>query len=466
MEYIGLIIGAVITALFATLFFFLTRRENRRYKDIKALNIDSNLGEHELLEILNRKVKSDKNDSFSLMLIDIDQYEEIRSELMPEEETFLLELIKNNIKRFITDEVVIATTNKVDKYLLYLPKGYDYSRVLKVADNIKKQLGRKIEVYGKNPILLKTSIAIVNYPNHGNSASLVKEALDLNMFEIKKAGGNQIRYYSVEVNQNYESFQLSLELKSAIKNKEFIYYYQPIVKINNGDSKIIGFESLIRWEHKTKGILTPGSFISLLESSGDLEKLGLEGLESGVMLVRQLNVLTNENYSININLSPRQILLDKNIMFFQRLVNKHRVKPEQVIIELPDFSSYASNTDLLRNTVKLISVGFKIAIDVKTTDYNILNEIPNYPINIIKISSRIIKSEDAVNYKNFISSLSELANRQGIELLCESVETKEEQDFFEKQGIKLMQGYKYYEPMSEKALIDLLNGIKNEINNE
>lgn len=292
---------------------------------------------------------------------------------------------------------------------------------------------------------------MTNFPNHGDTVSEVYEALKLCMYDIKQAGGNQMRYYSAEINQNQESFQLSLELKKALEEEQFIFHYQPIVDVSN-NRKIIAVESLVRWNHPTRGLLYPGKFISLLESSGNLEKVGLSGFEKGVSFIRQVKLETEQDIKISVNLSPRQILINKNIVFFKRIADKYRIKPENIIIELPDFASYSNNLNLLKNTTQLMNLGFRIAIDVDTVDYKIINAIPNYPINIIKINAKILKGNDKSFVASFVENLSELAIRSKIEVIAEGVESLEQQEVFTRYGINLMQGYFHYEPIDENKL--------------
>src|SRR5690606_35640924 len=127
---------------------------------------------------------------------------------------------------------------------------------------------------------------------------------------------------------------------------------------------IYGVEALLRWQHPKRGLLAPQSFIGLAEQSGELDAIGIWGVEQALLLLTDLSQLYHlHNLVVNINVSPRQILNEETFTIFQRLIQKHRAKPEMVAIEIPDFSTYKNNETFMRNLIKIKTLGFQIAID-------------------------------------------------------------------------------------------------------
>src|SRR5690606_35767198 len=135
---------------------------------------------------------------------------------------------------------------------------------------------------------------------HGNTKDLLFQALDIAMYIVKKNGGNGIKYYSEELSQGKEYLDLYHEIREAIEKEEFIYFYQPIV--STSDTKnIYGVEALLRWQHPKRGLLAPQSFIGLAEQSGELDAIGIWGVEQALLLLTDLSQLYHmHNLVINI----------------------------------------------------------------------------------------------------------------------------------------------------------------------
>ena len=144
---------------------------------------------------------------------------------------------------------------------LYGPEGASI-----IAEKILDILKAPFQVKGQE-FRITASIGIALYPQDGNSADVLLKNADIAMYEVKTSGKNNYLYFTDKMNVcHHERISLEHELRQAIKCSEFELYYQPQISIC-GD-RIVGLEALIRWQHPTHGLLSPGSFIDMAEESG------------------------------------------------------------------------------------------------------------------------------------------------------------------------------------------------------
>ncbi|MBN3490003.1 bifunctional diguanylate cyclase/phosphodiesterase [Acholeplasma equirhinis] len=441
---IGLIIGL----------YFVLKHELRKYRDEKLLVSDEVVPLSTLTNLVDRMIKRNtkKAKPFTLMLIDLDQYQDIVDAFNEEEERLIMQYVSNHIKTALPEESVISQGVKPDQFYIFIPDSFDHSNILNLAKHIKRESQRKVSILDGVEIKKTVSIGIATFPLHGNTKDLLFQALDIAMYIVKKNGGNGIKYYSEELSQGKEYLDLYHEIREAIEKEEFIYFYQPIV--STSDTKdIYGVEALLRWQHPKRGLLAPQSFIGLAEQSGELDAIGIWGVEQALLLLTDLSQLYHmHNLVVNINVSPRQILNEETFTIFQRLILKHRAKPEMVAIEIPDFSTYKNNETFMRNLIKIKTLGFQIAIDLSTTDYDVLDLVERFKIDMIKLNRDFFKLEENYNKRKYIQMLIDFVKAKELKLVAEGVETEAQLQELYTKGVGYAQGYFIAKPLDQTQL--------------
>src|SRR5690606_1509424 len=229
-----------------------------------------------LRKLIERTIKRNrkKNKPFTLMLLDLDDFQEIRDAFNQEEEKYIMKHITEHIKSALPEESVISPGLHSDQFYILVPDSFDHSHIITLAQSIKREAEKKVEVFEKVVIKKTCSLAIATYPLHGSTEELLLQALDIALYVVKKNGGNGIKYYTDELATDKDLLNLYQELREAVHREEFIYHYQPIVATSE-DKKIYGVEALLRWNHPKRGLLTPPQFIHLAEQTGELDHIGI-----------------------------------------------------------------------------------------------------------------------------------------------------------------------------------------------
>ncbi len=447
------LIVVFIAALIVLMFF-----EQRRYRDEMMLITDEIVPYTTLRKLIERTIKRNrkKNKPFTLMLLDLDDFQEIRDAFNQEEEKYIMKHITDHIKSALPEESVISPGLHADQFYILVPDSFDHSHIITLAQSIKKEAEKKVEVFEKVVIKKTCSLAIATYPLHGSTEELLLQALDIALYVVKKNGGNGIKYYTDELATDKDLLNLYQELREAVHREEFVYHYQPIVATSE-DKKVYGVEALLRWNHPKRGLLTPPQFIHLAEQTGELDQIGIWGVEQALILITTLQQeKLVRDLIVNINVSPRQILNEDTFLTFQRMIDKYRTKPELIAIEIPEFSTYKNNEQFMRNLIRIKTLGFKMAIDIETTDYDVIGLVERFQIDMIKLNRNFFMLEDNYNSRKYLQMIIEFVKEKKLQLVAEGVETEVQFEELNKKGIGYAQGYYVAKPLDQQQLREFL----------
>jgi EAL domain-containing protein (putative c-di-GMP-specific phosphodiesterase class I)/CRP-like cAMP-binding protein len=260
-----------------------------------------------------------------------------------------------------------------------------------------------------------------------------------------------------ERNAFYAARQLEAEsgLKDALENRQLELFYQPIVALQT--QQVVGCESLLRWRHPEQGLLPPGGFIPLAETTGLIVPIGLWIIEeAGKAGMRFQN--TNRAFSfISVNLSGRQFVPFDFAGDVRKIFEGNKIDPRKIEFEITESILMANplKTAAILNDLK--ALGAKIAIDDFGTGYSSFSYLHRFPIDILKIDRSFI-STMVDNAKSFeiVKSLCILAKSIGMTVIAEGVETEKEHNLLIDLGSDYGQGYFYAKPMPELEFHDFL----------
>jgi EAL domain-containing protein (putative c-di-GMP-specific phosphodiesterase class I) len=245
---------------------------------------------------------------------------------------------------------------------------------------------------------------------------------------------------------------LRQSLQAGVAEHQFELHYQPIVVLASG--AITGAEALVRWEHPTLGIQSPGHFIALAEETGLIVPLGEwiigEAFRQGVALNRA--TLNPPKIAINVSsLQLRTTALQRRPDFIarvERALKETGADPRNFEFELTEGVLIDSSGDTLSTFRTLKAMGFSIAIDDFGTGHSTFRYLRDFPVDKIKIDRSFVspigadKSNEAI-----VSAMIDLANSLGVKVVAEGVETQEQRAFLIDRGCHMAQGYFFSLPL-------------------
>lgn len=387
-----------------------------------------------------RHIKRHPNDSFAVLFIDLDRFKLINDTLGHQVgDKFLIEIAKR-LRTCVRDNDVLARLGG-DEFVVLLDSLHCQDDVEEVAARIISAIEQPFDV-GGNVLYSNASIGIaICSPQYQDASEILRDA-DAAMYQAKSLGRGRYVYFDDSMREQLiASMTLEQELRVAVKQRQFELHYQQISDL--GLSSTIGFEALLRWQHPSKGLLTPSEFLFMAEETG----LILE-IESWILqqVAEQLNNWQHsddyKNALIAINLSGRYLSQPKQLTDLMSQISNLDIEPQRLILEFNESAFNAHPELTLKNLHKLKQFGVKLALDDYGAGMSSFNFLHSYPFEFIKLDrsfTRTLANDD--KHLALVKALHELGNNFGYRLVAEGIESKELLQKLQSVGCDFGQGY-------------------------
>ncbi|HUY06918.1 MAG TPA: diguanylate cyclase [Acidimicrobiales bacterium] len=348
--------------------------------------------------------------------------------------------------------------------------GDEFAVLIKSVDAlfVAEQLAQRIAEVFHMPFALfeqevevSASIGISVSDPIRDSNALLRDA-DLAMYLAKQRGKD--RYEVAESGmqeQALERFITMTDLRHGVEHDEFEVYYQAIV--NTADSTLVGVEALVRWNHPTRGLVSPGSFIELAESSGLIVPIGGAVRHEACRQVaawRRAGIV-DEDFYVSVNVSPRQLEGPTFVDNVTRDLDDAELPAHAVVLEITESAIMKDFDTSLARLQQLKASGVRVALDDYGTGYSSLARLSELPIDIIKIDKSFIDNV-AVDKegKAIVQSVIDAADALGIVTISEGVEEQGQRDVLELMGCTYIQGYLFSKPLSSANIEPTLRAFQ------
>ncbi len=296
---------------------------------------------------------------------------------------------------------------------------------------------------------LSFTTGIVLFNNYNESVYDLLKRSETAMYEAKRdARGTSKFYESIMSQETQEMLRVENDIHKAIRNDEFIVYYQPQIDIQQ--NKIIGAEALIRWDHPEKGFISPGLFIPIAEESGIIIKLEEWIIDKALSEIKALSQRSGgfPLDHIALNISTVHFLQPHFVEKLMLQLHKHGIKPEWVELEITESGIMRNIADAAKKIKELKSFGFTFAIDDFGTGYSSLSYLKELPVNLIKIDqSFIMNMHESKGDATIVEAVIAIAEKFNFKVLAEGVEDQKTLESLKSFNCDIYQGYYAYRPM-------------------
>ena len=405
-----------------------------------------------------------RDEKVSLLFIDLDHFKNINDSYGHHVGDQVLTQTASRIKNSVRMSDVISvgiddSQNKVarlagDEFTVLLCEVNAVDNVVTIAQRVLDSLSQPF-ILDSHTVYITATVGIALYPDDSDNVQELLQNADVAMYHAKESGRNNYQFFSEELNV-YHKNRLSIEndLRSALFNNELVIYYQP--QFNGEDKEIIGFEALLRWNHPTKGLLSPDKFMSIAESSGLIVPIGAWVLEEACKQAHEWSQKSTKSYRMAVNLSALQFS-HKNLS--EQVLSALEVSgldPSLLELEITESAIIQNVNETLKLLVSLKSLGINLAIDDFGTGYSSLSYLKKFPIDTLKVDKSFV-DEIVTNKKDaaIAQTILQLANNLGLLSVAEGVETKEQVEGLTNMGCTQFQGFFFSKPLPVE-LIDLL----------
>jgi diguanylate cyclase (GGDEF)-like protein len=270
-------------------------------------------------------------------------------------------------------------------------------------------------------------------------------------------GTSGYRFYSAQLDEmEMERRLIEMDLRKAIEQSEFQIYYQPQVDLVTG--RIVGLESLLRWAHPTRGMISPAVFIPIAEELGLIVPLGEWVLRTACHHAKQWQSLTLEPLRVSVNLSMRQFQQENLLQRVSAILAETGLDPTLLGLELTETCLMQDVGTTITILQQLRQLGIEISIDDFGTGYSSLNYLNQLPISSLKIDRTFVNQIHRDQAAVVISTaIIDLAKSLNLHIVAEGIETQNQLIFFRDRGCHAMQGFLYSPPVPAEEVQTLLS---------
>ncbi|MDG5786801.1 EAL domain-containing protein [Evansella sp. AB-P1] len=404
-------------------------------------------------KILKQKIYEAKKHNqspkkFAILFFDIHNFEHINDWLG---HSYGDQLLKQITKRLTSNlpEGVFTSRIAGDEFTLITPYFSEKAQCEKLANDILANFHQPFPIQDME-LNVSANIGISIYPSDGETIDTLVKNSDLAMFEAKKKGLNSSAFYSPSFHDPFiERRKMEHELERAIKEKEFILFYQP--QICSRTREVCGMEALIRWEHPARGLVSPGEFIPIAEETEYIVRIGEWVLTEACMQNKRWQ---EEGYSpipVKVNLSTRQFFQTDIVKTVSTVLAETALEPQYLELEITESIMMKNKNEATKILHALKKLGVGLALDDFGTGYSSLAYLKDFPIDTIKIDKSFIHDLfHDVKSKAIVKNVINLAHSLELNVIAEGVETKEQEQFLIQQHCHQQQGYYFSRPKAAK----------------
>ncbi len=386
----------------------------------------------------------------ALLFIDLDNFKTLNDTLGHDKGDLLLQEVANRISACVRECDTVARLGGDEFVVMLIGMEGDAQEATAQTQKIgRKMLGMLNQVYylAGHEHYGSASMGITLFAGYSSSLDELLKQADIALYQAKAAGRNALCLFDAQM-QSSVTVRSALihDLRHALAKKQFQLFCQ----IEAGhNQKIIGVEALLRWHHPDRGMIPPQEFISLAEETGLIQPIGQWVLESACALLKSWGKISDRrHWYLAVNISTRQFRQPDFVNGVLEMVRDTGIDPSKLMLELTENVILVELGDTTAKMNTLKQVGVRFSLDDFGTGYSSLAYLARLPFDQLKIDRSFVqnigvKPADEIIIQTIIA----MADKLGIGVVAEGVETEAQRAFLEQHGCPVCQGYLFGKPV-------------------
>jgi diguanylate cyclase (GGDEF)-like protein/PAS domain S-box-containing protein len=393
--------------------------------------------------------------NFAVMFLDLDRFKAVNDNLGHASGDDLLVRMAARLRACFRPEDTVARFGG-DEFAILLEDVTNISDVIRIAERAQRDIRLPIELNG-HEIFISASIGIAfGTLDHTSPEQILRDA-DFAMYQAKSNGHARHEVFDGSMHVHVAAqMKKQQDLKTALENKEFEVWYQPIYRLASGE--IEGFEALLRWRQPDGEFIPPQEFLSTAEETGLIVPIGLFVLEQACQqLSRWAAALPDAKPTIDVNLSSRQFRDPNLIARLAELLARWKVAPGQLRLEVSENAVNQDPEGALAVFQGLADLKVSAALDNFGAGLASMNHFLRLPIDLVKVDRRLIAYLPIPGKQAAIlQTIFDLGRMLDVRMLAEGIERKDQLDALLKFGCDLGQGHLFSPPVPQEKAQALL----------
>jgi len=397
---------------------------------------------------------------FGVLFLDLDGFKMVNDSLGHLVGDQLLVGVANRLEKCLRATDMVARVGRDfivarlggDEFTVLLDDLKDPGDARQAAERLMKTIAAPFNLNGKEVFTsVSVGIALSNAAKYELPDEILRDA-DTAMYRAKSLGKSRYEVFDADMRASVMArLQLEMDLHRAIERQEFSNFYQPIISLASGE--IVGFESLLRWNHPTRGQLGPEEFIAVAEETGLIRELGWWNLRESCRQMSAWRAAYPEysELAISVNLSPKQFLQPNLIRDIQEVLVELDLPSSALKLELTESTVMGNPASAIEMLEQIKALGISLAIDDFGTGYSSLSYLHRFPLDTLKIDRSFISGigdgTSNVDGTEIARTIMPMASNLRLDVVAEGVETGEQLALLTRLKCKYGQGFYFSKPL-------------------
>ena len=389
-----------------------------------------------LRERLDHELKRVKRgECLAVMCLDLDQFKGVNDALGHPVGDELLKLVSVRL-RGCTREIDTVARLGGDEFAIIMTQMQQPTDAASLSKRIRESVTKPYQIDG-HQIVTDISIGISVAPIDAATPDALLRNADMALYGAKADGRGTFRFFEPEMNTRMRvRRELEMDLRKALHGKEFELHYQPLVNLKSND--VNAFEALLRWDHATRGMVSPAEFIPIAEETGLIVPLGEWVLKTAC----EEAVNWPDHIKIAVNLSPAQLNNRNLLTMVTEALAESGMSAHKLQLEITETVLLQNTFATLATLHELRRMGVQIALDDFGTGYSSLSYLRSFPFDKIKIDRSFIQDlSNGAEPLAIVNAVAGLARCLNMTSTAEGVETQQQLEALQSIGCTEMQGY-------------------------
>lgn len=391
--------------------------------------------------------------TFAVLFLDLDRFKVINDSLGHMTGDQLLIALAQRLQNCLRSSDTFARLGG-DEFAILIE---DSNNVTQIIERIQQQLKLPFNLTGQEIYATASIGVILNTIGYDHPEALLRDA-DTAMYRAKAGGKARHEVFDISMHdQAVALLQLENDLQRAVKTCEFQLHYQPIVSLKS--NQIIGFEALVRWQHPTRGLISPADFIPIAEDTGLVIPLGWWVLQEACRQLRawQVKNCTCPPLTISVNLSVKQFAQPNLVEQIIRILHETNLEPCNLNLEITESVLMEAPESVAAVMHQLKALGISLSLDDFGTGYSSLSYLHRFPIDTLKIDRSFISGVgNGSDTWEIVRAIAMMAHALNMDVIAEGVETKEQLAHIKALKCKYAQGYFFSQPVDSATVSELI----------